>query len=213
MRNSLVILDWDDTCLPSHALLTQSNLLNIPTLHLDFEEYDNKCIAQIEQQLIHFIQKSKHSNIYIVTNAEHKWVTQSCDLFYPDLYQVIREYNIPIISARDKYMNEFPDSVEMWKLKTIEEIVKLHPMSQLISIGDSYLEKVAATKCVDKYRLNCECRLKIIKLLEKPKLIDLLFQWNIILTNIERIMMEHTDLDIVLEHYIENIINNLSLVH
>ena len=56
----------------------------------------------------------KEVHIFIITNADEKWVKNCLTHFLPDLYEFMQENSIKLFSARKLYAKSTP--VEKWKV-------------------------------------------------------------------------------------------------
>ena len=101
-HQNIVILDYDDTILPT-TFLDPEDEADMEHLVLKFK---NK-LAAVEEQVLtllkNFLQVSK---VLIITNAKIGWVEYSSSILLPKVHQMIMQY-IPVISARGQFEHKF----------------------------------------------------------------------------------------------------------
>eukprot|EP01084_Bolivina_argentea_P064888 118287_1 len=171
IRNTQIILDWDDTLFP-----TAYTLLNMKNGTTNSKYIDDCSWRQLEaltntvlRLLITFVNLFGANNVCIVTNAKLSWWNDSC-LLYKQLFSNIRKlvvntYNIKVISAYDLYKRKKTSAF-------MDVLSNKHNISQVICIGDSNDEyeaidsvcsvlRIAGKKSINYYRF---------KLLEMPSL-------------------------------------------
>ncbi|OII71957.1 hypothetical protein cand_031360 [Cryptosporidium andersoni] len=130
--STLIIIDWDDTLLPTSWLYEnrQVNLL------------DNSYGALVAQ----FLQKSLElGKVVIITNASPNWVYQTAELHLKHILPLLKE--VPICSARQFSKNKVNDVI-FWKYRAFTSVIKyfsaiVHGKKNIISIGDSQWDKDA----------------------------------------------------------------------
>jgi hypothetical protein len=182
--NSVVILDWDDTCLPSHALHTSPS--KIHPLHQPKDEWYTETWNKLENKLYDTLSdlKSKYP-IYIVTDAEDQWVELTCEKFYPKIWNILDEFEI--YSANSLYKKEYPDSAFKRKSATIEKISEtfekneaffwhLPYQNQFLSVGDAPHDREAIQN-VAKIK---QWIFKNIKFAVAPSVKTLAIQWDLL---------------------------------
>ncbi len=188
IRYNIFIVDYDDTILPSTFINTLGIDINtqfsIP-LNIIHE------LAILSNLLIKFFDKMlEYGKIYIVTNANIPWVHITCSKFLPLLYyKIFNNPNIVIISAKTLYEYIFPNEPIQWKNYVIRNILidnQCNNMNNLhlISFGDSIIEKIAVEDATIDF-LNIA---KIIKLVEEPSILNLIYQYTNILSTLDEIV-------------------------
>ena len=154
--DTVLIFDWDDTLLPT-TWLQKSNLLQEEPRKQTDEQRD--ILDGISTSVITLLTEAqKYATVKIVTNAQKGWVQSSCREFMPRCSALIE--SVPIFSARTTYEWLYPDKPYMWKILAFQ-IVTIN-YSQVISIGDTDAERLAALELHDSLRI------KTIKLEEMP---------------------------------------------
>lgn len=118
MKN-IIFIDWDDTLFPTSWInnnkIDCTNKEDINKYKLFFLELD-KSITN----LLEIITDNNDNVVYIVTNANKKWV-ELCLLVLPKTSSII-EKDVIIISAKDKY-NQKTNSIIDWKILTFKDVV------------------------------------------------------------------------------------------
>ena len=104
-KRDIVLVDWDDTLLPSSAiqaaLVSQKPLPNL-THH--------------EVKVLEFLKVlNEIGDVCIVTNAEKGWVEQSACRFMPQIVPIIK--TVPIFSARHFFEQSNPSDPLLWKVR------------------------------------------------------------------------------------------------
>lgn len=179
---SIVIFDWDDTLMPTTAVINKK--------HRDRDISSDDLVRFGESLyglLSTWITIYGKSNIYIVTNAGSEWVFKSLKLmssiyqtitknepekqekdYFAAVYNSFRSLNIRIISAQDLYSMKYPQKPQLWKIKAFKQIIIEHfknirvnthcgnnnndNIYEIVSIGDSENEYIASYEA--KYKLN-----------------------------------------------------------
>jgi len=195
---TVFVLDFDDTLLPSYTLSNDGNSEHI--LLKDKEQWYSEKWDILEQLLISSLETFLKLSplISIVTAGEENWVDFSCAKFYPNLWSFIKEQNIKIYSARTLYEKHYPGNHIEWKSAVIRSILTEHntdpSTSQIVSIGDSSVERHATIKVADE--LNYQR--KSIKLIEKPNIDKMLTQWKLISFMIPKLYKHEGNLDLMM---------------
>jgi hypothetical protein len=209
-KENLIILDWDDTILPS-SWLVKNNLSVDNIIFEDFTEdlfiYEN-CVIEFFTQLM------KNGKIIIITNAEKGWVELSCEKFLPKILPLLSK--IKIVSAKSSYIT-ISYSPFIWKELAfrvqIDVYIKNNPniVKNIISIGDAAYEREALLKVSkDIKNLAPTNYIKSIKFNESPDIFLLIQQLDIVSSNIKQIIDEKSSLDLMLiQKPIEEIDSNL----
>lgn len=167
---TLIILDWDDTLLPSSWL--QDHGLNIAAGSAQPDLPQRLELAKVAQNVITTLQRLKNlGHVMIVTNAEKGWVELSCRKFLPEVAPLLE--GMKLLSARSAYEHVQPESPVDWKrLAFSKEITDFvlrssdggQPFS-LVSVGDSMSERTAL---LDAAVGRSNCWAKSLKFMELP---------------------------------------------
>ena len=227
MKNTIFI-DWDDTLYPTTWVhnnnIDCTNKEDINKYKLFFLELD-KSITN----LLEILTDDNDNAVYIVTNANKKWV-ELCLSILPKTKEII-EKDVIILSAKDNY-NQKTNSVMDWKVLTFRDVVNnvyinnalelgglytpLHTspsqfMGNVVSIGDSNYEYTALLNLYEYFKKNGfrlfntskkkekEYLLKNIKLVDKPEFDILINQLYVLKKNINAIIEQKNVVDILLE--------------
>ena len=180
MKNTIFI-DWDDTLYPSTWVhnnnIDCTNKEDINKYKIFFLELD-KSITN----LLEILTDDNDNAVYIVTNANKKWV-ELCLSTLPKTKEII-EKDVIILSAKDNY-NQKTNSVMEWKVLTFRDVVNdvyinnalelgglytpLHPLppshpphpsrssqfiGNVVSIGDSNYEYTALLNLYEYFKKN-----------------------------------------------------------
>lgn len=91
---------------------------------------------------------SKTSTVLIVTNALTCWVEYSAQSLLPRTYDLIRQKDVRVISAREMCSQGYEDEPSQWKLKcfmSLHERLQLRTdlLCNLVVVGDSMNEIIA----------------------------------------------------------------------
>eukprot|EP00968_Pinguiococcus_pyrenoidosus_P010843 scaffold870_cov268-Pinguiococcus_pyrenoidosus.AAC.45 len=119
--NPVVILDWDDTLLPT-SWLSDSARINTP---LQTVQRQLRPLAAAIRRLFEVCNQCE-CHVSIVTNAGKGWVEETCKVFFPSLQRLLcssprrrlQENSLPrpkVISARTLFQHRFPNDPTVWK--------------------------------------------------------------------------------------------------
>lgn len=193
-KNTLIILDWDDTLFPTTWIV--KNNINIEN---DIEKYKKEFIKLDKLLYKTFKKLLNYGQVAIITNAMLKWVLMSLKVL-PITSKLINN-KIQIISARDECENSDIE-LKYWKTVIFNDYVTLNFKNQksvqnILSIGDAEYEINALINLNDKkYKKRL---LKAVKFIPMPKYEVLLEQIEILNESIENICNQtsHMDLKII----------------
>ena len=123
----------------------------------------------------------KEPDMFIISNGSKSWVEKSSSLYLPKTHEFLNDHKITIISARDLCFDDYPDQYQLWKIEAFKTLVKDHHinlaiLTNLISIGDSNLEKEAATLFAKQFK---KVVLKTVKFRDNPRPTELIKQMEI----------------------------------
>mmetsp|Transcript_1855 Transcript_1855/g.4179 ORF Transcript_1855/g.4179 Transcript_1855/m.4179 type:complete len:275 (+) Transcript_1855:41-865(+) len=184
----MIVLDWDDTVLPT-SWLREAGRSGQPLKlrHL-------KKLSQVEQQAKTFLKVATEvGSVVIVTNAKRGWVQNSCERFIPGLAPSIKD--LPVVYARpessETAVNPNWDETTMlgWKEESmytkISEFYGKGDRSwkNVVTIGDSDWDMEALMSAVKQRPTRGACRCKFLKLPQDPDAehvdvnLNLLSQW------------------------------------
>jgi hypothetical protein len=168
----LVIVDWDDTVLPTSYLDQQGILrshMPLPdALGTALRKYA-KCVEATFELL------SEHGQIVIVSNAKEGWIDHSCARFLPSLAPFISV--VPRMSAQPCAFDVLDDPTEStltgWKEDAFHMLAEMYfeePAGQpVFSLGDAIYERNAVRRIAERLGVVAQSA----KLLAKPTLKEL----------------------------------------
>jgi hypothetical protein len=181
LNRALIILDWDDTILPTYWI----NKIENDEKCININDYDNKIIHLINQI-------ESLGEIIIITNSSSVWINNTSKKYLPKTHNKFKNMNV--ISARDNYQTIYPNNVMEWKNNTFKDYLSdnNNNYSQIISIGDGIFEKYALFNLKEDKNLL----LKNIKLIEKPSFLELSTEIDIIQKDLMSIINSNVNIDL-----------------
>jgi len=195
-ESTVIFVDWDDTLLCSSYLSGQG-------LRVDTEIEPSVEVARelkdLEGSVIALLRLAKlYGDVHVVTNAETGWVQLSAKKFIPGVLPLLDE--VSVVSARSSYEIYFPESPLKWKFyafrqKIIDLSKKVHSHKNVISFGDSHVER-EAVRAVTRGLPNT--RTKSVKFAEKPSMEQLRRQLELVRNCFQYIHSHDGDLDLQL---------------
>lgn len=194
---SLLIIDWDDTLLPSSWLRNQGlTLMSRP----DSEQQDQ--LQTFTDYAIRTLGVAKRlAKVVIVTNAEWGWVELSCARFMPTLLPMLE--SVKVVSARSTLDPAGKLTPLKWKCEAfLREITNLSQALAagqemcVTSVGDSEYERKALRLSASKFNTNC--RRKSVKLTVQPTLSQLVREHVLLADSLVDILRHDGNLDIFL---------------
>ena len=116
-RDTLIILDWDDTLFPT-------TWINKNNINIGNELIRNKLtiyLNDLDTKLYKLLTKLMTCGfVVIITNAATEWVYLSSSVL-PKSYKLIKD-KIDVVSARNCYQTKFPDNMYKWKLASFKDV-------------------------------------------------------------------------------------------
>ena len=180
-NNKLIIIDWDDTLLPTNWI------------HIN--ENNQKCVnlQDYDDLIVYFLEVCENiGNVIIITNSSSLWINETSEKYLPNTH--LKFKRMKLISARDNFQEKYPYNPMEWKINTFKNYVNENNIyNEIISIGDGIYEKNALFNLKN---LNKNLYLKSIKLLDKPNFFQLSTQINLILRNINEISNLKKNIDL-----------------
>jgi hypothetical protein len=152
-EQTTIILDWDDTLLPTSHISAFLNNVRVP----EGDEHDEpqsladstevrmkKALHLLEDTVLEFLEECIRcaDTIIIVTNGTNQWIEMSCR-YVPRVAALLSSNDIEYVSARTCSTSPDPGR---WKLDTFRKLVA-SSCGNLISIGDAFFERYAAHSC------------------------------------------------------------------
>lgn len=138
--STLIILDWDDTCLATSLLSTLAKKEGRSSpLELDKASWWSETWDLLETSIIKAVSSfDKMGQIHIVTNAQQYWVEMSCSKFFPRLKMLLDQMEVNIVSARAQYEHD-SGCPKQWKVLAMKSIMR------------DYLKKSPSPPSSDKF--------------------------------------------------------------
>jgi hypothetical protein len=190
LKNTLFILDWDDTLFPTTwATRSNINLMNNNNRNqyiIHFQELD--------RVLSHFLKIiSECGKIVIVTNAMADWVKIS-SIVMPKTYNIVKKINI--VSARGIF-SPYTKDITQWKKLAFQMVIKQEfkhkPLMNVISIGDAEYEHMALVE-LSKIHFDKIKYLKSFRLIKSPSHDQLVDQLNVLSSTIQHMWDKHSQI-------------------
>lgn len=203
---NIIIVDWDDTLFPTYWLNSNDIKLSNENVKITYKIY----FQELDKTISNFLNSySEVGTIYIVTNANMKWIKASLNSL-PQTRKTIIENNIRILSARDMYSDD--TVTQKWKLRTFETIIKTdlknvfniknkNIVINVLSFGDAVYEYVALINLHNLLenktdeKENISYYLKNIKFKCQPDFDCLIEEMNLIEKNKVQLISEQRYID------------------
>jgi len=189
-KNTLIILDWDDTIFPSSWL--KKNMTKFNTDNVNFKELD-KIILKLSNVL------NDLGYVVIITNANLEWIEFSGQ-FIPQSYEFMSN-KFEIISARTKYEMVGSDMF-LWKklafMDVFQNLESKTNIQNIISVGDAEYEFKATLDLVAKFKLSKKF-FKTIRLQTTPHIEIIMDELDVLTDDFDRIVNEKRNLDLLFE--------------
>eukprot|EP00397_Hematodinium_sp_SG-2012_P012489 GEMP01012660.1.p1 GENE.GEMP01012660.1~~GEMP01012660.1.p1 ORF type:complete len:353 (+),score=42.95 GEMP01012660.1:22-1059(+) len=177
-----IVLDWDDTILPTTWLERNHVLSGIPTRLRPMQQQQLFALAHIAEITIKMCQQLGH--VIIVTNSCPGWLEASCAKFMPSLLPIMKD--IPIFAKP-------PTSFTTYKIEVF--YAQCTPsFTNVISIGDGMAERTAALRII-----SSKLRAKSIKLRDLPTIGQLHQEHSLLQKRLAKVVSYDGDLDLQLQ--------------
>lgn len=193
-ETTLIIIDWDDTLLPSSAILKEIEDNNKIIFNMDFDikSYD-KCKNEINIILIDFVKYIKTlGKVVIITSSKKNWVIYSAkeylsceavdileetDIYYVD--EVLNKWGLKNTLIEKKKQVVFELVIKEW-INMLNDIND--KKINIISLGDGFQELNAYFYISEKSILNEKYDMiyKHIKYLNFPTYNELLREYKLV---------------------------------
>jgi hypothetical protein len=185
--NRCFVLDWDDTLLPTTELGNYPDLLYNPSHPLweDLQKLQNTNIAVIEAM-------RRVGQVMILTNSEDGWVSLSCQRYMPALWPLLQ--CVPIISARSRYQDTYPQNGFRWKYEALVECLDDH-VTQLIGVGDNPNDARVAWSVAKEVK---HLPVQTFRLRVDPSTTELRMQLSSLLRSLPLVLDQTTDMNVVM---------------
>ena len=196
---SVSIFDWDDTLFPTKALYdNEISFEDIFTFQSSLKEIDaslNQKISLLEQSIINLFTEltMKKIEIFIVSNADKKWINNCLNHFMNELKEFIEENEIKIYSAKNLFKSSTTSA--NWKKKCfkrvlIENFSMKSTSIDLIAIGDSLEEKKATFGLKKVKYYDNAINSKIVQMVQSQNVETLIKEISTIQNNIDDLFKE-----------------------
>ena len=172
----LIIIDYDDTILPTTSLMDDKS---------DFEAHEKEYLENVVKFLQLCLSLSKR--VYIITNGDDGWVETSAKKFIPSLTTLLSR--CVIISARAENGLKYPTNQYMWKYKTFSRVIEQENknIKSITSIGDSYENEFMALETISNESKDNWISHKI-KTLDKPSVSNIIECHKILQRHLPKIL-------------------------
>ncbi|KAJ1605806.1 apicomplexan-conserved protein [Cryptosporidium canis] len=176
-EKTLIIVDWDDTLLPTTWLSWNKEL-----------DLKNTNFGGIVRD---FLKKATElGQVVIVTNADPRWVYETSELYLPEILYYLRV--IPICSAR-QFAKGDPNDMKNWKYRAFNCVIQqfsnsFEGIKNIISIGDSQWDRDAVFNVFENNK-SVEIIPKAVKFLGSPSFEALGEEILILTSKLEEIVM------------------------
>jgi len=195
-RETLFVLDWDDTILPSSWIQRQGLRLDEGS---ELADWQQELLSEVAMAAAGLLRMTKErGTVVLVTNAERGWIELSCRKFMPELMPCIE--GVRIVSARTSYEGPFCVGPLDWKVRAFEaEVARIWRVADsrrtknIHSIGDGVHEREALLLATQGL---VNCLSKSLKFVERPDIGQLLRQHELIAEHLGRIVQHDGDLDV-----------------
>lgn len=180
----LVLLDWDDTLLPT------TNLAEAQKAAEQLAPDDLKEYGDIAAETLRRLASGR---VVVVTNATEGWVDQTAMKHLPQLQPLLR--TCEVVSARATY-EPLGFEANEWKREMFAQQLRQHLAKGgarvVLSIGDASYEREAVLRVAPTFG----CVAKSVKLLEKPPLAVLRAQHVMLQPQLEELVTSHAPCDL-----------------
>lgn len=194
--DTVIFWDWDDTLLCSSFLTRQGYGLDTD---LERPEELERQLRELEQSAISVLELTmQFGDVHVVTNAERGWVQLSAQKFLPGLLPLLER--LPVLSARTTFETHFPDSPLSWKFKAFQQklspfLSNVHTYKNILSFGDSHVERQAVHAATRGFP---NTKTKSVKFAERPSILQLQRQIDLVFSCFKCIHDHDEDLDLAL---------------
>ena len=190
LEKRIAIFDWDDTLFCTKYLETfQLNFTDIFSFKYSLEETNPYLLNQLKDlensiiQLFYEIVECKFE-IFIVSNADLKWIENCLVHFFFDLNTFIQDENIKIYSAKNLFngVSSCLCKIKCFKKVIVDNFKDTNLNLKIFSVGDSKHEK-KATLNLSKLKNYEKVNVKFIQTIKSPSLRSIILQLNFIQEN------------------------------
>jgi hypothetical protein len=194
------IFDWDDTLFCTKYFdtfnLNYSDIFSFKTSLQDFNPYLLNELKDLENSIINLFLELIENNfeIFIISNADKKWIDNCLIHFFQELKEFIEENSIKIYSAKNMFSSI--TNSNYWKKKCFKKVIldnyKDNNLEiKILSIGDSFNEK-RATLNLRKINFFNKIKVQFIKMIFCPSAISIILQLKYIENNLKDIIQKQS---------------------
>lgn len=195
----LVILDWDDTLLPTSAIFAEGGSFQLHPDSPDSRRRDDGELRACVGAAVEILQAAKkRGRVVIVTNAVTNWVQVTAAEWAPEVAAELE--GVVVVSARSVFEPLGFANPWEWKLHCFRRIfgsvssTGTSGPKSLLCVGDSWCERAAALAVALDGDLQCS--VKCVKLLEQPLVSELTTQLRQLASQMDQIMSYDGSLDL-----------------
>jgi len=197
-EETLFLIDWDDTILPSSWIQRHSLSLDFGCIPDHQQQGALAEVAASARELL--ILAKRRGTVVVVTNAEVGWIELSCQKFLPTLLPFVE--SLRTVSARTCYETQCCASPVEWKSQAFaqeidrafgEAVADPARRKNILSLGDSTYEREALIRATASMP---NCRSKSLKFVERPDMGQLLRQHALVSNCLEQIVQLDDNLDL-----------------
>jgi len=194
-KNTLFILDWDDTLFPTNWVMKNGiNLMNA-SIREQYITY----FQQLDRVLSAFLKNAiSMGKVVIVTNALLDWIHIS-SIVLPKTYVLLKK--IKIVSARGSYKHKSSNMMD-WKVMAFHDVVdeefQNESLMHVISVGDAEYEYQALI-ALNKKTNGEKKYLKSVRFIKNPSHDMLIEQLEMLSFAIQDVWLKKTHLDLLFD--------------
>jgi hypothetical protein len=192
--DTLFLIDWDDTILPTTYLAAHNLREDSEVIPANFAE-ELEGYAEVVSETIRLMRE--RGRVVIVTNAETGWIDMTCAKFLPALLAVLKE--VEAVSARSMFEPLGYQLPAQWKEQMFAEKISQHFGSNqnktrwnVLSMGDASHEREA----IHKVSRTTGCLAKSLKFMERPDVLHLRQEHELIQSYLHQIVQHADPLDL-----------------
>ena len=192
-KNTLIILDWDDTLFPTSWMKNNDMMINN---NIDISSEHRNIIKILDNRLYTLLNTClKYGDPIIVTNAMTLWITKSSNIL-PKTSIVLNR--IKVFSAREIALNRNKnEQLENWKKYTFRLLYNgnYKNYNNIISIGDAIYEYEALVNIGVSDNSGRKIY-KTVKLLDEPTIYELCEQLSVLTNKMQSVCNNKNNLDL-----------------
>lgn len=219
--DTVIIFDWDDTLFPTWFVsevvvpCLPTDVATDSTLPED-SPFTEALLEHANTVKLLLTTARSIGRVGIVTLAQRPWVLRSAKRFWPgfEFEEILKELEIPIIYAREclrkpmisqakeeEGVNIFILAKQAAMLKALKKLYGKRPWTNVISIGDSIVERDAITELLwgRDQETDRTPRCKTVKLMEEPSVEQLRAELMLLGMWLRSMASHAEDFDVVMD--------------